>query len=146
MPRVALGALLMLAMLAPQTRGESSNDAQALQGTWVEVSVMFNGAKVPDAKLVGNSTTFKGSSYVHVYGNEFAEEGAFTLNPGTSPKQIDFLIQKGPNPGKRQQGIYKLDGDNLTVCVSHPDDSNRPAAFVTTAGSNRGLVVFKRKR
>jgi len=40
-------------------------------------------------------------------------------------------------------GIYKLEGDTLTICT---DEDGRPTEFTANAGSGRQLMVLKRKR
>jgi uncharacterized protein (TIGR03067 family) len=146
MKTAILVPLLFCALLPPVVRGQTPAGSTELEGTWSELSQVFNGSKMPDNFVVGNRTTFTGTTYVHIYRNEFAEDGTFVLNPVVSPKTIDFQIAHGPNAGKRQMGIYKLEGDILTICVAHPDSRTRPSAFVSTAGSNGGLVVLKREK
>jgi uncharacterized protein (TIGR03067 family) len=135
--------LLALACLAPGL-ARAGDDQQALQGTWSDLSERFDGAAVPQHLLVGNRTEFKGSEYIHIYRNEFAESGTFRVDPNASPKAIDFMIQKGPHAGQTQPGIYKLEGDTLTVCTAHPDRPIRPTQFATVPGDGLGLTVLKR--
>lgn len=76
---------------------------------------------------------------------------AFRLDPATSPKQIDI---DGPKKSVHC-GIYKLDGDEWTVCmgVSQPspsyykqakrDENTRPATLSPEAGT---VILLKRVR
>ena len=52
--------------------------------------------------------------------------------------------------GWRKLGIYKLEGDNLTICfralVPGGDDVRRPTEFHAKEGSRAGLAVYKRRR
>jgi uncharacterized protein (TIGR03067 family) len=43
-------------------------------------------------------------------------------------------------------GIYKLEGDILTICWARQEDRERPREFASAAGSERSVIVLKRDR
>jgi hypothetical protein len=43
-------------------------------------------------------------------------------------------------------GIYKLDGDTLTICAVEGDGNDRPTEFSTKEGDKNRLVVLKREK
>ncbi|HLH29486.1 MAG TPA: hypothetical protein VKW77_11240, partial [Acidimicrobiales bacterium] len=56
-----------------------------------------------------------------------------------SPKAIDFTeVTNGGRPGKPSVGIYKLDGDTLTI---HRSGLGKPRSAVFENGSQAGLVA-----
>ncbi|HLW66736.1 MAG TPA: family 16 glycoside hydrolase, partial [Gemmataceae bacterium] len=70
-------------------------------------------------------------------------EGVFHLNPQANPKQITTL---SPSPNKSSYGIYRIDGDNLTICQfdKMPKDIRFPTNFTPKDGSNTMLLIFRR--
>ena len=68
--------------------------------------------------------------------------------PGARLKKsatIDFRNTAGEMKGKTWLGIYELDGDTLRICDNADDVAGgRPAAFVSSAGSDQVLISFKR--
>ncbi|MBN2314378.1 MAG: hypothetical protein JXM79_10640 [Sedimentisphaerales bacterium] len=55
--------------------------------------------------------------------------GAMTMKTGTNPKQVDFKIKKcslAEYVGETSLGLYKLDGDKLTIAASEPGSLYRP--------------------
>jgi uncharacterized protein (TIGR03067 family) len=69
------------------------------------------------------------------------KEQAFTVNDKKEPSHIDWVIRK--NAGTIQ-GIYKVDGDTLTVCFSDGYEGKRPVKFESLVGSKEMLFKFKR--
>jgi uncharacterized protein (TIGR03067 family) len=69
----------------------------------------------------------------------------FTLNPEKKPKGID--IEMGVPVGT-SEGIYKLDGDELTICVASGGKNGKPAPrpteFAAKKGEHHALFVLKR--
>ena len=122
-----LGIALAAAIVTGSgVRGEDektalSGDLKTLQGTWVstadnaqESRWVFEGKKV--------NTTAGGRDYVC----------EVTLDPKATPHPtIDFLVTEGADDsaGKTSRGIYKLEGDKLTICVTVPGEGSRPAEF-----------------
>ncbi len=59
---------------------------------------------------------------------------SYTLDPTQDPKHINGNLH----------GIYKLDGNVLTICFATTTPGARPTEFSTAKEDNRQLVVFKR--
>lgn len=67
--------------------------------------------------------------------------GTFTLDPTTTPKSIDLKLNEldytplgfpGKIPAMTLPGIYKLDGDRLTICFHTDPALKRPTKFAAT--------------
>jgi uncharacterized protein (TIGR03067 family) len=65
--------------------------------------------------------------------------GTFSLDTTKTPGGIEMSME-----GKSLFGIYRLAGDELTICVGAGDD--RPTDFATRAGAKALLLVLKRER
>jgi uncharacterized protein (TIGR03067 family) len=139
--------ILVIGLLAPAGKGaEPDKDLKALEGTWqVESAKMdgqeFSGDDVADSRLV-----VQGDRYKQQEKDQVKEDGVIKLDPAQSPKAIDLRIMSGDDKGKTQLGIYKLDGDTLTVCLAKAGDKDRPKEFATKQGSGVLRIVFKRKK
>ena len=120
--RVVLAVGVIVAAGAPLKSDEAqvSGDLKRMQGTWIfkagdnEVPWTFEGDRM--------RTRFHEDDYVT----------RVTVNDKASPHPtIDFEILEGAEDakGKVAKGIYKLEGDMLTVCVALPDIDSRPNEF-----------------
>ena len=102
--------------------------------------------KAMDASLVQwVKRVTHGNQTVVIAGPQTMLKVEFTFDPSASPQSIDYLNLAGPYKGKSQQGIYKFEGDVLTVCVSAPGGA-RPARFESVPGDARTFTVWKRAR
>ncbi len=117
----AIGAGLSLSWGAASARGDDKAQAELLkplQGTWassgegIDATWTFDGEKVK-ANVAGMEYTCKGK-----------------VDKDAKPATIDLVIEDGPEEakGKTSKGIYKLDGEKLTICVSVPG-KDRPKDF-----------------
>jgi uncharacterized protein (TIGR03067 family) len=75
-------------------------------------------------------------------GDEPAVRGPCWIDPTTEPASITFTPKTGPDRGKPCQGIYRLDGKFLTICLALPG-GRRPTEFVAVPGVQR-LLVYRR--
>ena len=67
----------------------------------------------------------------------------YRLNANRPSKEIDWISKKGePIPG-----IYRLEGDTLTICTVDYPGQQRPTEFKAKSGKNRqGLLILKRAK
>lgn len=130
----ALVAITTGAVAAPGPKGDKS-DLKKLEGDWKVESWVQLGQTIP----LNATWSFKGDKYTLDQGSNL-EEGTIKLDPGKKPAAIDLAITGGSCKGKNQPGIYKIDGDTLTMCFAWPDVTDRPTDFTSTA-DNRWILV-----
>jgi uncharacterized protein (TIGR03067 family) len=152
-----LAALVALALAAPadppkEKEKEFTEAAKKhldkLQGVWKAVKGVKDGVEETDAPGDGADLLieFKGRTML-MKGNEFFEITG--LDTTTDPKCIDAktVAAAGPLPkGTVFEGIYKLDGDTLTLAVFEGGGTNRPTKFESTKGSKVILMTFERQK
>lgn len=68
------------------------------------------------------------------------------LDPTVKPKTIDNTFPDGPQKGQLYRGIYKLEGDTLTLCVNNENGGPRPKEFLSKPDSTIGIVVLKKQK
>ena len=68
------------------------------------------------------------------------------LDPGQcTPRHIDVIPDGGPSRGKHVLGIYRLEDDELTLCMADADQP-RPREFKAEKGSRQTLMAFRRQK
>jgi uncharacterized protein (TIGR03067 family) len=128
-----------------QKEAKSETDQDRLQGTWVLVGGRrpFTEKEIED---YGIKWTFKGELLdCKAKTSPVSDEGTFTLDPKMEPKTIDHKVTAGRYKGKTFLGIYKIDGDSLTICEGNPD-GERPTEFKSDPKDSIRLLVFKRDK
>lgn len=119
---------------------DRKKELDLLQGEWALVSQESQGRLLPDALVRGQTVTVKADQWtIQVRG----KEGTFTfkIDPSKDPKTID-LTRKVGEKEIVLRGIYKVDGDTLTVCRAGAEHE-RPKEFKVTAEVGL-LQVWKR--
>jgi uncharacterized protein (TIGR03067 family) len=114
-----------------------------LGGEWSMVSGIVDGQKLPREAVQAGRRTTKGNETTVRFGKEVYLKAAFTLGVSAEPKTIDYILTAGANQGEAQQGIYRLEGDQVTFCFAPPGQP-RPTAFASAAGE--ALTVWKRQK
>jgi uncharacterized protein (TIGR03067 family) len=120
----------------------------ALQGEWELVSLEVNGRVATPTRLkdkAGYDLTVAGNSWRTRRPPD--ANATFVIDPAKTPKAIDRTSRLGGRPDSPEQtclGIYKLEGDTLTVC-HRASGSERPGAFESR--NDQGVVsVWARKK
>lgn len=122
---------------------EPGGPATEFEGEWQMVSGVMSGTAMDAATVAWVKRVTRGNQTSVIAGPQTMMKVEFTFDPSTSPAKIDYLNLHGPTKGKRQQGIYRLEGEVLTICTGAPGAA-RPAEFASARGDGRSLTVWKR--
>ena len=115
-----------------------------LKGKWSAVSIKHGGQSAPDEFLKDFKFTFEEKTYTNVVNDDVIEEGEYTIDDSKSPKTIDFDIKKGQDEGKKQIGIFKIEGDKMTIVIAEAGEKDRPNSFKVEEGSSLIEAVLER--
>jgi uncharacterized protein (TIGR03067 family) len=141
---IGLAAVAMSTAWAEDSQAIKKDIAQ-LQGEWSMVSGSADGNAMPDAMRETAKRVCKGDETTVTVGGQLIMKANFAIDPARKPKTIDYQMIDGPTKGKKQLGIYALEGDTVKFCFGSPG-SERPTDFTSTQGDGRTLSVWKRKK
>ncbi len=114
------------------------------QGTWQVTSFKRNGKETAKEIVDSIERMVEGKHVVWKRDGKRFAGTTVELNPDANPKTIDVSPDGGPMRGEKLLGIYKLDGDTLTICMA-PKGKDRPAKFEAIPGTDETLMVFRKK-
>ncbi len=120
--------------------GKPEGEREKFQGTWKVSRIERNGK--PEKSLFAIKISFQRDKIFAIVGTREPEpKGTFRIDPGQEPKAYDVTTPEG----LLARGVYRIEGDTLTVCLSSPDDE-RPKTFTTKPDDGRTLIVYKREK
>lgn len=141
----------VLAVLASPLTVAADNDddvkkeLKAMEGKWRTVSLEAMGTAFPKGSVP--EFTYVAAADGKCVGQFGKEEFKFTMSidPKKSPKTCENVHESGQDKGKKQYGIYKLEGDKLTVCMTPRGaaETDRPKDF-STKDTKNVVFVFER--
>jgi uncharacterized protein (TIGR03067 family) len=120
---------------------DAKKELEQLQGDWTMISQESKGQKVPGEIAKQFKLTIKGDQWTVTLPDGSENKMTIKIDPSMNPKTIDLMIKAG-NTEVNSRGIYKLEGDTLTLCRTL-GNVERPKEFKTTAEAG-GLMVWKR--
>jgi uncharacterized protein (TIGR03067 family) len=136
------GVLLVQPLGSVAAPAPKQNDPDLIQGTWKVVKLEHNG-KVNTEHFREGIWVFKDKE-VTLRDEKDKEwsKGTFVVDADKKPMTIDISWADGPQKGKIEKGIYKIEKDTLTLSRNA---ENRPDGF-TDAGKigQPGLLTFER--
>jgi uncharacterized protein (TIGR03067 family) len=120
------------------------DDAESIKGNWTAISMKQGKQSLPEGFVKSFKFGLDGKNYTNTIGTEVAEEGGYTIDASKTPKTIDFDIKKGPDAGKKQLGLYKIEGDKFTIVASPAGSAERPKSLDTEDADQVLVVVLER--
>jgi uncharacterized protein (TIGR03067 family) len=139
-----LGLILLLGAAEP-TRRVTADDIESLQGGWTMVLVFRNGEAVPADQAKSGELVVEDKEYRAKLGAN-AVTATIKVDASRTPKEIDLTLTSGEQQGKTVKGIYKIAGDDLTICRGLTDKVARPIDFAAPVDSGLLLVTWKRSK
>jgi RNA polymerase sigma factor (sigma-70 family) len=123
-------------------KNEAPKDEEKILGTWIYVSVEARGNKVPEEEIKEAKVILAADGKFTAMIRKGEKKGTYKLDPAKKPKAITITNDQG----NMHLGIYKLEGDSLTICMHEEDGADRPTEFASKEGTKITLVVLKREK
>jgi uncharacterized protein (TIGR03067 family) len=140
-----MNAVLFLALtLAAPAKKDSDAKEATIVGEWAGEKAVAGGQEKPVPE--GGITfvfTADGKLTVKEGSREKPDAGSYKLDPKKDPPEID-IIPPADKKDPPVAGIYKLDGDTLTLCFGRDKEGGRPTKFESPEGSNTIVMTLKR--
>ena len=150
MRTIPIAFLIGLAAVAISPAWAEENEAvkkdlAQLQGEWSMVSGSADGQPMPAQMLKQMKRVCKGDEATTTMAGQLYLKAKITIDPSKKPKTIDYQMTDGFTKGKKQLGIYEVEGDSFKACFGKPG-AERPTDFTSKPGDGRTLSVWKREK
>jgi uncharacterized protein (TIGR03067 family) len=133
---------LALAVGAPQAK-DAKRDPPGLVGEWAVESAVIGGKRDDPPPGTTWEFTADGKSVLSVPGGKDGAAGTYTTDAKKDPAWVD--ISAGPK-GTPMKGVYKRDGETLTLCLALDRDGERPTAFESKVGAKVILITLTKAK
>src|SRR5215207_2546579 len=149
--RAVIGSAVIFGLLAlapvgaaPKGKDDPKDAVKAFEGAWKFVSWEQNANELPQEFLDAAKWTVKDGKYTFSAGEQ-TEEGTIKVDAEKKPATLDFEITAGMDKGKTQVGIYKIEKEQITICLARPGEKDRPTEFSGAGDKGHILIVMKKK-
>jgi uncharacterized protein (TIGR03067 family) len=132
---------VVLAVAAPGDKEAPKKEAPSIVGEWDGEKNVRGGMErpIPDG---GVKVTFTADGkLLFKEGNKDPGTGSYKVDATKSPGEIEITP---PKEDGTLLGIFKIDGDTLTICLADKGSTDRPTKFESLEGTNVMLVTLKR--
>jgi len=134
-----------ISLAAAEDNPAIKKDVAQLQGEWSMVSGIADGQPMPDEMRKQMKRVCKGDEITVTAGGQIFIKAKVSIDPSKKPKTIDYEMTDGFTKGKKQLGIYELDGDTFKSCFGAPG-AERPKDFTSQPGEMHTSSVWKREK
>lgn len=115
-------------------------DLAAMKGRWKVTATTFDGKAQPMPAAGQRVLEFGDKEFTAYDGDKKGRTLGFALDPTATPKRFDLLR---PGKDEKAEGVYKLDGDKLSLCYAEPGAA-RPDKLESKAGARVFLLELER--
>ncbi len=115
---------------------------RALEGIWAFARLEIGGSAIPPINLESSRVLIDGDRF-RTESPEATYEGVFNINVEAQPHEIDVEFVEGPEAGNWNFGIFRLNGDELELCIDI-NGKSRPTEFCTSPGTGHAYETLKR--
>ncbi len=133
---IVLSGLFLVAL--DGAGGDGKTDLDRVQGAWKGTNLEVESKVAPGDFIEKCKYVFKGNVLTFFEEDKQVGKATFVLEPAKKPKAIDITATEGQGKGKTMYGIYRLEGNTLSICIGE----ERPNDF--RAAGKAGLIQFKR--
>jgi uncharacterized protein (TIGR03067 family) len=147
--RAALLAVGLVILATADGTGQDKKEVK-LDGTYIIVGLEFGGEKIPaefieKAPEAERTIKIEGNKLIASKGGK-DDAATFKTDTTKTPHHIDITSKKGDKE-EVGYGIFKLDGDTLTIVANDGAKADdRPKEFKTEKNSKSILMVLKKKK
>ena len=124
---------------------QDADPRRQLVGKWNCNSATIDGSPIAAETAQALTLTLTADRFKTQRGDQVLFDSTYILDASKEPKQIDMIGTEGELKGKPALGIYKLDGEKLTLCYTMPG-KERPAKFESPAKSGIYLIEWQRAK
>jgi uncharacterized protein (TIGR03067 family) len=144
MSRTVLTCLLGLTAAGAQPpAGDIGTELTRHQGVWAVTSFVREGKEAPQDVAHAIVREVKGDHVVWKRDGKNFAGTTVVLDPKAVPHAIDVIPDGGPARDQHVLGIYRLEGDTLTICMADADRP-RPTRFEAPPERHQGELAPRR--
>ena len=130
---------------------DSASGGASLEGTYLLTGMEMGGEKFPDDLI---SKGEEGNRTIRITGDTIIamkdgkeDPATYTTDKSKNPPHINMAGKKGGGQEEKMYGIYKLEGDTLTICMTESDKAeDRPKEFKTEKNGKSVMMTLTKKK